>query len=120
MVFHNLLYIKTLNECFAFLCVVLCRIMETLPHVIWWDNFSKLYATSIPNNERKAWADCLWTGVGLHICDGPPVTLDVTYDDAGQVDNIMPLQLDDVSPLFDQEIQELDAEGEYYLDNSLV
>ena len=97
-----------------------CRNFQRYNHVIWWDNFSKLYASSIPDVNTGAWAAVLWSGVAIHLYEGPPVDLDLAYDRHGVLQPIMPIDIDDMNALMADELEDLDAEGEFYLAHSLV
>jgi hypothetical protein len=45
--------------------VYVCSILKSECHVIWVDNFSKVYQMKIPNMDIGVWHDCLWTGVAI-------------------------------------------------------
>lgn len=69
--------------------------VETKPHVIWLDNFSKIYGRQVPSINLGAWADCLWTGVALRQYTGKvPVSMNVQLKE-GTVVPAMPTNLFD-------------------------
>jgi hypothetical protein len=48
------------------------RELQSKPHQLWLDNFTKLYNTSLPGLKGGARNDCLWTGAALVQVDGLP------------------------------------------------
>ena len=54
-----------------------CRRIRTLPHVVWLDNFSKMFRMKLANISRKNLQDALWTGVALRQYMGPAVSMSV-------------------------------------------
>jgi hypothetical protein len=64
---------------------------KSLPHVQWWDNFSKFFANNVPTLKKDIFSSCLWTGVTVNEYSGPPVSIEVVYDDdSGDVVPAMP------------------------------
>ena len=63
---------------------------QKLPHVAWWDNFSKFRAFSIPTLVKDVFASCLWTGITINEYTGPPVDTSVVYKDGEVVVPAMP------------------------------
>ena len=71
--------------------------VATRPHVVWLDNFSKIYGRQMPNIDIGAWADCLWTGEAFRAYTGTvPVSMSIMYNEG----DIVPAMPDD---LFDKE-----------------
>lgn len=56
------------------MCVMDSVIMQR-PHVLWLDNFSKMYAVAVQNIASGSYSSCLWTGHGVHQYEGPAVNL---------------------------------------------
>ena len=56
------------------MCVVDSTVKQQ-PHVLWLDNFSKMYAVAVQNIASGSYSSCLWTGHGVHQYEGPVVDL---------------------------------------------
>jgi hypothetical protein len=54
-----------------------CRRVRTLPHVIWIDNFSKMFRMKLASISKKNLQDALWTCVALRQYMGPAVSMTV-------------------------------------------
>jgi len=64
---------------------------KSLPHIQWWDNFSKFFANNVPTLKKDIFSSCLWTGVTVNEYSGPPVSIEVVYDaESGNVVPAMP------------------------------
>jgi hypothetical protein len=69
------------------------------PHTIWIDNFSKIWPRTMPNLDKGAWADCLWTGVAIHAYSGSfPLTMNILRDAHGEGIPAMPNNLFTLTP----------------------
>ena len=79
-----------------------CRNVTSGNHVVWLDNFSRIYATQIPTEEAKSWRQCLWTGYAALKYNGPEVDLHIHRDEDGKFLSAMPMNLVQMSfVLFD-------------------
>ena len=63
------------------------------PNVMWFDNFSKFRAHSIPTIQKDIFSECLWTGITINEYVGPPVDCKVQFDDDNQIVDAMPSDL---------------------------
>ena len=52
-------------------------------HVLWYDNFSKIYRIHSPNTVSGVYHSCLWTGVALHKYNGPILDMRCQVNDQG-------------------------------------
>lgn len=67
------------------------REVESGPHTIWIDNFSKVHGAKIPSIDIGAWRNCLWTGTAIRKYTGDRVIdMSVQLDGAGEVVPAMP------------------------------
>ena len=80
--------------CYSCLPTVCClyRLVESKPHTVWIDNFSKrAVGVGIPSIRDGSWKECLWTGVALREYTGPdPVSMDLLQDEKGYLVPAMP------------------------------
>lgn len=111
------------NETVTILCLVSNRdLMESEPVFIWMDNFSKMYNQRFPGVDRDGWRNCLWAGVAFKRYQGlTPICTEVKYDLSNRLRPAMPDALfdDDVCAVVWNLFQEVDKEGEAYLEKSL-
>ena len=49
-----------------------CRQASEDRHVLWWDNFSKMYAVALQSISKGAFKSCLWTGFAMKKYIGRP------------------------------------------------
>ena len=91
-----------------------------LPHVSWWDNFSKFHAHSIPSLQKNVFSSCLWTGVTVNEYQGPEIDMSIEIDDNGDLVQAMPDDLFSHQARTDEGISGIFDEGPQYYDNSLV
>ena len=67
---------------------------KSLPHALWWDNFSKFFANNVPTVMKDIFSSCLWTGVTVNEYSGPHVSIDVVHDDeSGDIVPAMPANI---------------------------
>jgi hypothetical protein len=90
------------------------------PHVLWYDNFSKVYRIHAPTTTTGVYHSCLWTGVALHKYKGPPVDMSVHSNADGEVISVMPPDLLADKDVVLNSIQYLMNQGCKYYDKSLV
>ena len=99
------------------------RELKEKPHLIWLDNFAKLYYSSKPTIKHGSHQNCLWTGVATVQWDGwSNISLDVvSYPDGSEM-SAMPLNMG--TSYMNQHVKGLlraaDANGDFHLDNSIV
>ena len=55
------------------------------PSVLWYDNWSKFHAHSIPNALKDVFSSCLWTGVTINEYKGPAVDTSIRHDENKEV-----------------------------------
>ena len=96
-----------------------CRNVTSGNHVVWLDNFSRIYATQIPTEEAKSWRQCLWTGYAALKYNGPEVDLHIHRDEDGKFLSAMPMNLVQMSFVLFDIIADVDKHSSI-LDRSMV
>ena len=98
------------------------RISEkvSVPHVSWWDNFSKFHRHNVPTLLRPVFASCLWTGCTINEYVGPSVSMQLVPDNAGGVTAAMPDNLFECKESVDSGIALILGEGFNAFQDSLV
>jgi hypothetical protein len=82
------------------MCFVLCfhvvmyayfSSLHSAPHVMWIDNYSKIFRVNNLTEASGPYRDCLWTGEGIHKYIGAEtVDMNFSKDEKGIVIPIMP------------------------------
>lgn len=103
-------------------CISSFRTLEARPHLMWFDNFSKLFARTMPDISNGVVSQCLWTGVALMEWKGDAdLTLNRVHYGNGEYMSASPPRL--FTAYFDrcciEAVIELDGAGMFYLDNSI-
>jgi hypothetical protein len=99
----------------------LCSDHQREPHVMWVDNFSKIYRINHITMDSGAYRDCLWTGEAIHRYTGrAAVSMNVMHDRNGQVVPIMPRDMFEQQPRLIAASQAVDAMGSRLYESSLV
>ena len=93
--------------------------METGPHILWIDNFSKFMSRSVPSISKDIFASCLWTGVSVYTVNNPDITDEIQYDN-GSIVAAMPKNLLDHAEAVVNTLQYVMNESRNYYDVSLV
>ena len=55
---------NTLAHAHAPALILICRLIKSKAHAVWFDNFSHAYASQMQNVAIGAYKSCLWTGEG--------------------------------------------------------
>ena len=87
-------------------------------HVLWYDNFSKIYRIHSPNTIKGVYHSCLWTGVALHKYNGPVLDMRCQIDDQGSTISVMPPDLFIEQDIVVNSIKYIMQQGFNYYDNS--
>ena len=103
-------------------CFPFCREVSERPHIVWLDNFSKLYYRTKPDVDNGTLHHGLWSGVALIEWDGASdVSLKVVRFQDGSVMSALPPRL--FTCLFDRyttsSLADVDSQGMNMLDNSI-
>ena len=64
--------------------------MLTRPHVLWVDNYSKVFRKSVPTTNKGRYNTCLWTGYAAFVCDTPNIQTTLLKNRDGMVIPGMP------------------------------
>jgi hypothetical protein len=102
-----------------FICC--CRELRSKPHVMWVDNFSKLYRVMHNTEDVGAYHDCLWTGEAIHMYTGGlQIDMSQRFHDDGSIISIMPDNMFDKSPNLLYACTKVDALGSTLWSTSTV
>lgn len=98
------------------------RQLQSTPHLLWIDNFSKLFNTSRPRLQGGARSDCMWTGVALVQVDGlPSLSMRLHRMPDGSVMSAMPPYICTSYSINNMKaiVSAVDASGIFHLDSSI-
>ena len=70
--------------------ICICRAVQSGPHVIWVDNFSKILSRSVPTEQKGLYTSALWTGVAAFSGSTDGIDDSVRVDINGDVVPAMP------------------------------
>ena len=93
-----------------------------MAHVLWVDNFSKVFRKSIPTSSTGTYNSCLWTGYAAFVVDDDRVKTSILKNHRGQIVQGMPTDPCDaerVSQVIDG-LQYVHADMRSYYDSSTV
>ena len=93
-----------------------------MAHVLWVDNFSKVFRKSIPTSSTGTYNSCLWTGYAAFVVDDDRVKTSILKNHRGQIVQGMPTDPCDaerVSQVIDG-LQYVHADMRSYYDGSTV
>ena len=93
-----------------------------MAHVLWVDNFSKVFRKSIPTSSTGTYNSCLWTGYAAFVVDDDRVKTSILKNHRGQIVHGMPTDPCDagrVSQVIDG-LQYVHADMRSYYDGSTV
>ena len=88
-------------------------------HVLWYDNFSKFHAHSVPTLRKDVFSSCLWTGVTINEYIGPEVNMDVKFNNNSVVP-AMPVNILDQQATVHRWVMSMYGLGKEYYDESMV
>jgi hypothetical protein len=95
--------------------------IRSRPHVMWVDNFSKIYRVNHHTEDAGAYRDALWTGEAIHVYNGAqPIDISISRDEHNNVIPIMPDNMFDKRTHLLYACSKVDALGHMLYNNSLV
>ena len=77
-------------------------------HVLWLDNFSRIYATQLPSIEVSSWRECLWTGYAALRYDGPAIDMAIRRNNNNEIIRAMPLSIVQMSFMLYDDMADVD------------
>ena len=95
------------------------RYVQSGPHVIWIDNFSKILSRSIPSEQKGLYTSALWTGVAAFSGDTADLDDGVRVDGQGDIVPAMPDNLLQYNDAVMNGIRATMRTGQYLYSNSL-
>lgn len=90
------------------------------PHVLWYDNFSKFRAHSIPTVKKNVFSECLWTGVSVNEYPEPDMDMKLRFDDNNNLIHAMPSDIFECKHAVHSGIMTMYAEGSGYFERSIA
>ena len=90
------------------------------PHVLWYDNFSKFRAHSIPTVKKNVFSECLWTGVSVNEHPDPDLDMKLRFDADNNLIHAMPSDIFECKHDVHTGIMTIYAEGSRYFEQSIV
>ena len=93
-----------------------------MAHVLWVDNFSKVFRKSIPTSSTGTYNSCLWTGYAAFVVDDDRVKTSILKNHRGQIVQGMPTDPCDAERVIQviDGLQYVHADMRSYYDGSTV